>query len=36
MESPHKTWKHNVCVCVCVCVWVMKEVHIGLEQLDGK
>ncbi len=24
MESPHKTWKPNmcVCVCVCVCVWV--------------
>ncbi len=19
MESPHKTWKPNMCVCVCVC-----------------
>ncbi len=22
MESPHKTWKPNMCVCVCVCVCV--------------
>ncbi len=27
MESPHKTWKPNMCVCVCVCghVYVVYE-----------
>ncbi len=30
MESPHKTWKPNMCarVCVCVCVCVRVRVRV--------
>ncbi len=27
MESPHKTWKPNMCVCVCVCVFLSNSVY---------
>ncbi len=28
MESPHKTWKPNMCVCVCVCVSVFISIVV--------
>ncbi len=44
MESPHKTWKPNMCVCVCVCVCVLHRwlffgqiLHVDLAtELVGK
>ncbi len=28
MESPHKTWKPNMCVRVCVCVCVCARAYV--------
>ncbi len=34
MESPHKTWKPNMCVCVCECVCVCVHVYVVYEDTN--